>query len=108
MATLDQAAVSAGTSTNPSVPAVLETIGLSKRYRRGAPWALDDVTLTVPRGTVNALVGPNGAGKSTLIRTWMGFERPTRGSVRVGGVDPGVDRAGALRQLGYVSQSTAL
>lgn len=108
MATLDQAQVSAGISTGPSVPAALETIDLSKRYRRGAPWALDDVTLTVPRGTVNALVGPNGAGKSTLIRTWMGFERPTSGRVRVGGVDPGVDRAGALRQVGYVSQSTAL
>ena len=87
---------------------VLEAIGLSKRYRRGGPWALHDVDLTVPRGTVTALVGPNGAGKSTLIRSWMGYERPTGGSVRVGGIDPRVDSVGALRQLGYVSQSTAL
>ena len=87
---------------------VLETIGLSKRYRRGGPWALREVDLAVPRGTVTALVGPNGAGKSTLLRSWMGFERPTAGSVRVGGIDPQSDRPGALRQLGYVSQSTAL
>jgi ABC-2 type transport system ATP-binding protein len=91
-----------------SEPMALETIGLSKRYRRGGPWALQQVDLKVPRGTVTALVGPNGAGKSTLIRTWMGFERPTAGSVRVGGIDPQTDRAGALRQLGYVSQSTTL
>ena len=87
---------------------VLEAIGLSKRYRRGGPWALHEVDLTIPRGTVTALVGPNGAGKSTLIRSWMGYERPTSGSVRVGGIDPRVDSVGALRQLGYVSQSTAL
>jgi ABC-2 type transport system ATP-binding protein len=86
----------------------LQAVGLSKRYRRGGPWALADVDLAVPRGAVTALVGPNGAGKSTLIRTWMGFERPTRGGVRVGPIDPQADRAGALRQLGYVSQSTAL
>ena len=86
----------------------LEACGLSKRYRRSSTWALVDVDLAVPQGTVTALVGPNGAGKSTLIRTWMGFERPTRGHVLVGGIDPQDDRAGTLRQLGYVSQSTAL
>lgn len=94
---------------DPAIGApVLETIGLTKRYRRSGPYALQDVDLAVPRGTITALVGPNGAGKSTLIRTWMGYERPTRGSVRVGGIDPQADRIGALRQLGYVSQSTAL
>jgi ABC-2 type transport system ATP-binding protein len=86
----------------------LQATGLSKRYRWRGAWALRDIDLAVPRGTITALVGPNGAGKSTLIRTWMGFVRPTRGSVRVGGIDPRADRSGALRQLGYVSQSTAL
>ena len=89
-------------------PFALQATGLSKRYRWRGAWALRDIDLAVPRGTITALVGPNGAGKSTLIRTWMGFERPTRGSVRVGGIDPRADRSGALRQLGYVSQSTAL
>jgi ABC-2 type transport system ATP-binding protein len=87
---------------------VLETMGLGKRYRGGGPWALRDVDLRIPRGSITALVGPNGAGKSTLLRTWMGFERPTAGSVRVGGIDPQADRPAALRQLGYVSQATAL
>jgi len=97
----------ASTRIMPTTPA-LEAIGVSKRYRRTGSWALLDADLEVPEGTITALVGPNGAGKSTLIRTWVGFERPTRGRVRVGGIDPQEDRAGAVARIGYVSQSTAL
>ena len=97
----------ASTRIMPTTPA-LEAIGVSKRYRRTGSWALLDADLEVPQGTITALVGPNGAGKSTLIRTWVGFERPTRGLVRVGGIDPREDRAGAVARIGYVSQSTAL
>ena len=97
----------ASTRIMPTTPA-LEAIGVSKRYRRTGSWALLDADLEVPEGTITALVGPNGAGKSTLIRTWVGFERPTRGLVRVGGIDPREDRAGAVARIGYVSQSTAL
>ena len=91
----------------PTVPA-LEAIGVSKRYRRSGSWALLDADLSVPAGTITALVGPNGAGKSTLIRSWIGFERPTRGSLRVCGIDPQLDRPAAVARIGYVSQSTAL
>ena len=84
----------------------LEAIGVSKRYRGGAPWALRDVDLAIPRGSITALVGPNGAGKSTLIRSWVGFETPNSGTVRVLGVDPQRDRAAAIERLGYVSQTT--
>jgi ABC-2 type transport system ATP-binding protein len=94
------------TRATPPNPA-LEAIDLSKRYRRGT-LALDDVTLEVASGSITALVGPNAAGKSTLIKTWVGFERPTAGSVRVRGIDPWRDRAGALSQLGYVPQQPAL
>ena len=97
----------ASTRIMPTTPA-LEAIGVSKRYRRTGSWALLDADLEVPEGTITALVGPKGAGKSTLIRTWVGFERPTRGLVRVGGIDPREDRAGAVARIGYVSQSTAL
>jgi ABC-2 type transport system ATP-binding protein len=57
---------------------------------------------------MTALVGPNAAGKSTLIKTWIGFERPTRGGVTVAGIDPWRDRSGALAHVGYVPQSPAL
>ena len=86
---------------------ILETHDLAKRYRRGV-WALSGIDLEIPPGGITALVGPNAAGKSTLIKTWVGFERPTRGSVRVAGIDPWQDRAAALDHIGYVPQSPAL
>lgn len=86
---------------------MLEANDLAKRYRRGV-WALAGIDLTIPAGGITALVGPNAAGKSTLIKTWVGFERPTRGSVRVAGIDPWRDRSAALGKLGYVPQSPSL
>ena len=47
--------------------------------------ALDDLSLTIPRGAVYGLVGPNGAGKSTLIRHLMGVYRPDSGTITVDG-----------------------
>jgi ABC-2 type transport system ATP-binding protein len=87
--------------------AVLEAHGLAKHYRRSV-WALGGIDLTIPAGGITALVGPNAAGKSTLIKTWVGFEKPTRGSAAVMGVDPWRDRSRALTNLGYVPQSPAL
>jgi ABC-2 type transport system ATP-binding protein len=87
--------------------AVLEAHGFGKRYRRRT-WALRGVDLTVPDGSITALVGPNGSGKSTLIRSWIGFERATEGHLSTGGVDPQRDRASAVAQVGYVPQSPSL
>jgi ABC-2 type transport system ATP-binding protein len=81
---------------------------LGRRYRRNRPWALRDVTLDVPEGSITALVGANGAGKSTLIRSCLGFERPNEGRVLVFGIDPRCDRAAAVASIGYVPQATAL
>ena len=82
--------------------------GVGRRYHRGRPWAIKDVDLAIPRGSITALVGPNGAGKSTLIRSWMGFERPDEGRVLVEGIDPRRDRTAAVRRIGYVPQSASL
>ena len=80
--------------------------GLSKRFKRKV--ALDQVDLSVPAGSVTALVGPNGAGKTTLIRVCMAFERPNAGHVEVDGVDPWRHRSAALRRVGYVPQTPAV
>jgi ABC-2 type transport system ATP-binding protein len=80
--------------------------GLSKRFKRKV--ALDNVDLSVPAGSVTALVGPNGAGKTTLIRVCMAFERPNAGNVEVDGVDPWRNRTAALRRVGYVPQTPAV
>ena len=86
----------------------LEARGVGKRYRRGRPWALQDVDLAIPEGSITALVGPNGAGKSTLIKGYIGFERPTAGQLLVDGIDPWQDRGGAVRRIGYVPQAASL
>ncbi|HYH81724.1 MAG TPA: ABC transporter ATP-binding protein [Longimicrobium sp.] len=68
--------------------------------------ALAGVSLNVPPGTVLGIVGPNGAGKSTLIRILLGYLRPTRGSVTVGGLAP---RAYAERHgVAYVPETPAI
>ena len=47
--------------------------------------ALDDLTMTVPRGAIYGLVGPNGAGKSTIIRHITGIYRPDSGNILIDG-----------------------
>ena len=92
-------------ATQPPTTQPLTTHAVSKRYggrfRKGR-WALKDVDLELPEGSVTALVGPNDAGRTTLIRICMAFERPSSGSVEVEGVDPWKHRAAALRRVGYV------
>ena len=63
----------------------VEIDGVSFSY--GTTLALDDVSLTIPEGTVTALVGSSGSGKSTLATLVARFADPDRGSVRIGGVD---------------------
>lgn len=61
--------------------------------------ALDNVSLTVTRGSITGIIGRSGAGKSTLIRLVNGLEKPSSGKVFVDGVDVGaLDEAG-LRDL---------
>ncbi len=57
-------------------------------------WALQDVSLEIPQGSMYALVGHHGSGKSTLLRCIAGIYRPTAGSVRVDG------RISTLLELG--------
>ena len=56
----------------------LETRGLTKRY--GPVTAVDDLTFTVPKGSVTGFLGPNGAGKTTTMRILLGLAAPTHGS----------------------------
>jgi ABC-2 type transport system ATP-binding protein len=86
----------------------LRANGLTKRYRRGRPPALDHIDLDISGRGITALVGPNGAGKSTLIRCFLGFERPTSGFVSIDGIDPARDRPKALARIGYVGQEVGL
>jgi ABC-2 type transport system ATP-binding protein len=85
----------------------LQARAVAKRFRGGVR-ALDGIDLDIPVGSICALVGPNGAGKSTLMKAWVGFERPSSGSVAVFGINPWRDKPAALDRIGYVSQKPAL
>jgi ABC-2 type transport system ATP-binding protein len=72
----------------------------SRRYRNKI--AVEDVTLTIPRGQIIGYIGPNGAGKSTTIKMLTGILTPSTGTVRVNGFDPHRDRAQYVRTVGAV------
>jgi len=62
---------------------ILQTHGLSKRFKGQA--VVDDVSLTVRRGTVYGLLGPNGAGKTTLLKMIAGLLNPSGGKIQFEG-----------------------
>jgi len=64
--------------------------------------AVDDVTITVPKGAIHGLLGPNGAGKTTTLKMLLGLVRPTAGEFRVLGVDSR-SRAGRAH-LGFLPE----
>ena len=84
----------------------IEAQGLGRRF--GRYWALAHVELAVPQGEALLLAGPNGSGKTTLLRLIAGLYRPTRGGLRVFGLDPCKDRPSCRRQLSMVSHDSYL
>src|SRR5256885_1684259 len=86
--------------------AAIEIRHVTRRY--GSKAALDDVSVTVPRGAVFGLVGENGAGKTTLIKHVLGLLKAATGTVRVFGRDPVRDPVGVLSRIGYLSEENDL
>ena len=74
--------------------------GISRNF--GAVRAIEYMDFSAPAGQVTALIGPNGAGKTTLLLILASLLAPDEGSVRIMGVDPVTNPAGARMQIGWM------
>ena len=76
---------------------MIQVEAVTKRY--GKLTAVDEVSLTIPAGEIDALVGANGAGKSTLLKILLGLI-PFDGEARVLGLDPRHEAFGIRDRVG--------
>jgi len=81
---------------------VIEARGLTRYF--GGRCAVDDVSFSVPRGSVFAFIGRNGAGKTTTIRMILGLLEPTRGSSNILGYDCASLPPAARARIGYMAE----
>jgi len=88
----------AGADEPGATPPLIQIRRLSKDYHRGEQviHVLREIELDVRRGEFVALMGPSGSGKSTLLNLIAGIDKPSGGTIRIGGVDIGTLGEGAL------------
>ncbi len=84
-------------------PPLVETSGLGKRY--GSITAVRDLNISVRRGEVYGFLGPNGAGKTTTLRMLLGLIKPSSGTAKVLGKEPGSPLG--LQGIGALVESPA-
>ncbi len=85
---------------------VIETQALTRRFGRHE--AVQDLSISVPAGSIFAFLGPNGAGKSTTIKLLMNILAPTSGSSSVLGVASPRLGPAQFQQIGYVAEDQRL
>jgi ABC-2 type transport system ATP-binding protein len=79
----------------------VEISQLRKEYRG---FALQDISLVVPEGTIMGFIGPNGAGKTTTIKIMMDMIKPTAGAVKIFGLDHTKHIKEIKNRVGYVGE----
>jgi ABC-2 type transport system ATP-binding protein len=82
--------------------AAVEVERLTVRY--GDVVAVDDISFTAEAGTITTVLGPNGAGKTSTIEVCEGYRRPTKGTVRVLGLDPATQQPHLAKRMGVMLQ----
>ena len=85
---------------------MLEVKNISKTF--GNKKALDNVSFSIKKGQIAALLGENGAGKSTLLRILSGFYTADSGDVILDHQNLNLNRLDVLKQIGYVQEISAL
>lgn len=89
-----------------AAPPVVQIEKLTRRF--DTKLAIDDLSLSIPRGGVFGLIGGNGAGKTTLLRHILGMLKAQSGSVHVFGLNPVENPVGVLGRIGYLSEDRSL
>ncbi|MFF2390387.1 ABC transporter ATP-binding protein [Agromyces sp. NPDC058104] len=84
---------------------MITATALTKRY--GQKTAVNDITFSVRPGQVTGFLGPNGAGKSTTMRMIVGLDRPSEGTVTVGG-KPYAEHRAPLHEVGALLDAKAV
>ncbi len=69
---------------------LVEIVGLTKSYD-ARNVAVNNITITLPKGKIVGLLGPNGSGKTTLIKMMNGLLTPSQGSIRINGQPVGAE-----------------
>ncbi|AUZ35392.1 proline/glycine betaine ABC transporter ATP-binding protein [Arthrobacter sp. PGP41] len=88
--------------------AMIEFQSVTKQYQGGQP-AVDNLSMSISKGSITVLVGPSGCGKTTTLRMINRMVEPTSGTITVGGRDvTAVPAAELRRSMGYVMQSAGL
>jgi ABC-2 type transport system ATP-binding protein len=92
------------------VSAFIEASNLVKTYQAGKKTvtALNNLSLEIPQGTVQALLGPNGAGKTTTVKVLTTLITPDSGSASINGVDVGAHPEDIRRMIGVSGQYAAV
>ncbi len=90
----------------PASPLAIDVAGLTRSF--GLRTALDDVTFTLPAGSFLSIFGPNGAGKTTLLKVLTTLVVPTKGTVRVAGLDVIQDAERLRSRIGLISHDPLL
>ncbi|SET22738.1 ABC transporter ATP-binding protein [Anaerobranca gottschalkii] len=80
---------------------MIELINISKTYA-GTVKAVDNITLTIPKGEIFGFLGPNGAGKTTTIKMITGILKPDQGTIKVNGIDISQNPIEGKKQFGFV------
>jgi ABC-2 type transport system ATP-binding protein len=103
--TITEAPAEEQVAASTAPPAILAE-GLCKYY--GQFTAIEDVTFSVPKGSITAFLGPNGAGKSTTMKILTGFLAPSAGQATIAGHPIATQRMEASRILGYLPENGPL
>lgn len=91
---------------DPQAPAAVAVAGLTRQF--GEAVAVNNISFTVGRGEIFALLGPDGAGKTTMLRMLIGAIAPTRGTITVDGFDVTREPEAVHERVAYMPQRFSL